>query len=271
VDTCASCHPIPENVESGVHLNSQVDLQFSGLAAAGGAMPSWNAQAQVCSNSYCHGSASPPWSSAQPLGCNGCHGEPPDSHRRFARVASACTDCHPPVPGASHVNGTTELGVSACDACHGSGLQGAPPPALDGSTTTDAVGVGVHQRHVDRTLGDRMGRYLTCAACHPMPTATTDPRHIDIAAPADVDLPLGGTYDPQSATCVVWCHWDREPGPLWTDDSGAARQCDSCHGFPPIRTRAGTAHPSAPPDLSVCLQCHAFDPITHVDGEVNLP
>jgi predicted CxxxxCH...CXXCH cytochrome family protein len=268
---CVSCHPVPQVVESGNHLNGQADLLFAGLATAGGAMPAWDARTQVCSNSYCHGSVSPPWTGSGPLGCDACHGAPPDSHARFARVASACADCHLPVPGATHVNGGVELGVSECDACHGSGLEGAPGPALDGATDRAAVGVGAHQRHVDRTLADRTGKYLTCATCHPVPAAIADQGHIDSTAPADVDLPLGGSYDPQSATCVVWCHWDRAPGPLWTDDSGAARQCDGCHGFPPLRTRAGAAHPDARPELAVCLQCHSFHPFTHVDGEVNIP
>ena len=265
-DYCATCHPLPEAVEAVGHLDGSVALAFSGLATAAGATPAWNGTG--CDGTYCHGSGAPGWEDQGPLGCDACHAEPPSSHDRFARVAGPdrCVDCHPDATGDRHLDGIVDVGESACNACHG-GTDGAPPPALDGSVDPATVGVGAHTVHLDSALPGRIGRAVPCADCHAVPTTAGEAGHLDASAPSDVDLPLLGAYDPTTTTCTVWCHWDNEPGPIWTDDSGAEGACDACHGFPPITTRVGTPHPpSAPTD---CVSCHSFTPTTHVDGEVN--
>jgi predicted CxxxxCH...CXXCH cytochrome family protein len=127
--------------------------------------------------------------------------------------------------------------------------------------------VGAHQRHIDPLLPGRIGKVVACARCHDVPPDVLSPGHLDTSAPADVDVVLGA-YEAATQSCVVDCHFDRDPGPVWTDDSGAARACGACHDFPPVLTRIGTRHPTTPPDQAVCLQCHAFSPATHVDGEV---
>jgi predicted CxxxxCH...CXXCH cytochrome family protein len=100
-----------------------------------------------------------------------------------------------------------------------------------------------------------------------VPTSVLDPGHIE-GSRARVRFPFGGTYDAASGTCVVGCHFDKKPGPLWTNASGSARACNGCHDFPPSTTREGTPHPSVAGDVAICRTCHLFGPSTHVDGVV---
>ena len=186
--------------------------------------------------------------------CRGCHGA--DYGGGAVGVSCTSQSCH-------------TRPVESCDTCHGRGNRGAPPPALGDATDPAMRGVGAHQRHLEPALPDRMGRVVACESCHRVPATARDPGHIG-PAPAPVRLAGGGTYDPASLTCVVGCHWDRTPGPRWTDTSGAPRACDGCHAFPPDRTRKGTPHPSVTGEVTVCRSCHPFDPSTHVDGIVEL-
>lgn len=271
---CGECHALPQDLRAPGHINGTADVAFSGLAVAFGATPAWDAATARCSDAYCHGGESRSWQApAGAAPCDGCHGNPPASHARFRRVAgpSSCATCHPAPPDPRHVDGTLDLEPRiACDTCHGHGPLGAPAPALDGSADPFSRGAGAHRRHLDETLDDRIGRVVPCGSCHPVPASVTAPGHLDVSAPADVVLTHGGSYDSVTGSCVVGCHWDRTPGPAWTDASGAARACDGCHGFPPATMRDGTPHTPAPPELSACVACHTFTPATHVDGHVDL-
>lgn len=266
---CADCHPVPDRIDSPGHLDGVATVAFAGLATAEGATPSWDPATRTCAGTYCHGGAEIEWANID-LGCDACHRAPPENHDRFARVAAgdgSCAGCH---PGDSHVDGTIDIDEPGCASCHGEAGLGAPPPALDGATASSDVAVGAHVRHLDPDLGDRIGKVVACERCHPVPASVLEAGHLDGAAPADVELALGGTYDSATGTCTVWCHFDRSPGPAWTDDSGAARACNACHGFPPLTMRSGQTHPPSAPALSACRECHDFSPTTHVDGEVNL-
>ncbi len=271
---CDTCHVVPSQLVAAGHIDTRgtVDVRFAGVATIGGRSPTWDPAAGTCSNTYCHGvPPSPPWPTGT-ADCTSCHGEPPASHARFADRAmpGQCANCHPVPPDApEHVSGTIDLTLAVrCDTCHGAGSLGAPPPALDGTVDPTLRGSGAHRRHLDSTLADRIGRVVACVACHRVPSTPLDPGHIDEAAPADV-RPFDGTYDASAASCLTGCHWNRSPGPVWTDASGGARACGACHEFPPLRTRTGAPHPSVLPDIAVCLGCHAFDPASHVDGTVN--
>jgi hypothetical protein len=255
---CASCHPVPGGLDEGEHIDGDVDVILA----------SWDAASRTCADS-CHFGESPGWDDPERLGCDGCHQQSP-AHDRFDRVVSeaTCGDCHAGSPDTGHVDGELVIAIDGCADCHGSGGLGAPPPALDGSTDPGVPAVGAHRRHVDGSLSDRIGVVVPCSRCHPVPGDVLAPGHLDDSAPVDVDVILGD-YDPATNRCVVSCHFDRDPGPLWTDSSGAERACDACHGFPPVLTRIGTNHPPSAPQLSVCLDCHTFTVPTHVDGEVN--
>jgi predicted CxxxxCH...CXXCH cytochrome family protein len=273
---CNDCHDVPATLQSPGHINGSVEVHFSGIALTGGAKPTWNAADKTCSGVYCHIKQTPTWQKpTDEVPCETCHDAPPDTHVRWSRVTApapmACAACHPVPPMASHLDAKLQLTPNlACDTCHGHGPRGAPAPALDGSIAPTSRGVGAHARHLDETLADRMGRVVACEACHAVPASVTAPGHLDTSAPADVVLSQSGTYDATTQSCVVGCHWSKSPGPVWTDDSGAARACDACHGFPPVLLRNGTPHTVVAPTLSACLDCHLYTPATHVDGTVNL-
>lgn len=274
---CAECHKVPATARASGHLNESVEVTFSGAALANGANPAWSSEVMTCSGTYCHLDGSPDWKeSTGDTPCNICHRDPPVSHVRFSSVAGKgkCTDCHPepPNPDAqlTHINGKLNVRPEVnCTTCHGHAPMGAPAPALDGSTDPASRGVGAHARHLDGTLSDRIGRVVQCSVCHPVPVSIDAPGHLDESVPADVTLSDGGEFNSVSQTCVVGCHWNRSPGPQWTDTTGAERACDACHGFPPEKTRKGTAHTLCSPDLGACLGCHTFDPSTHVDNHVD--
>ncbi len=267
---CQECHVVPQSLRDAGHLNAAVDVVFSGLALQNNATPTWNGTLKTCSSTYCHVGQTVNWepATAATTPCDFCHGNPPESHGRFEHVASAstsCVNCHPAADSPSHVNGSIETNELTCAACHGMGPFGAPPTDLDGSTIATSRGVGAHRRHLEETLADRMGKVVRCSVCHTVPTQFSNVGHIDTTIPANVDLILG-QYDPIAKRCSTSCHFDVFPGPLWTDDSGAARECDACHGYPPALTRKGTPHTPS----SACLSCHTFSAPTHVDGGVDL-
>jgi predicted CxxxxCH...CXXCH cytochrome family protein len=237
----------------------------------GGAQPAWDPAEQRCAGTYCHGPLSPSWVDPTPIGCDTCHDAPPKDHARWSRVAidaSSCTTCHPSATEATHVDGHVDVTVSSCTTCHGSDGHASPPAALDGTTDPTSRGVGAHERHLNAALSDRISEPVLCETCHVVPSDVLSPGHIDQPT-TQVRFPFGGTYDAANAACTVWCHFDRSPGPTWTDASGAARRCDACHDFPPKITRKGTPHPSVAGDLTVCTTCHLFDRTTHVNGVVD--
>jgi len=260
---CASCHPVRTDARSEDHPGGAVELAFSGLALAGGAAPSFDAGEKSCAGVYCHGEETRRWEEPGPLGCGGCHANPPASHTRFAEPDEGCDACHGSEDG--HLDGRFELAELACSACHGAGPLGAPPRGLDGSTSGGAV--GAHRRHLDPTLEGRIGRVAKCDDCHVVPKAVDAEGHLDAAAPADVVLKKSGEYEPSTRSCTSACHWGVAPGPSWDDQSGAARACDACHGMPPLVTRLGATNPPSSPEL--CSLCHVFDPLRHVDGKVD--
>lgn len=270
--SCADCHRVPKTAREYRHPNGAVEVEPIGLAQAGGSSPAWSPDQDRCLNTYCHGAESPVWAPpAGPLACDACHGAPPAGHERFPVAAppAGCSPCHP-VPGdARHLDGAVDYLEPSCSQCHGEGERGAPPPALDGSTSPASRGVGAHTRHLDDTLEGRIGRPVACEECHDVPAAMFSEGHMDAAAPADVRF-FTGDYDPVTGSCVVGCHWDKDPGPVWTDTGPATTACDGCHAFPPLVTRKGTPHPAVEPSQQVCLLCHQFAVSTHVDGHVDL-
>jgi predicted CxxxxCH...CXXCH cytochrome family protein len=296
---CDTCHQLPSQTTEGVEGHASGDpstiIHFGNLALQGStpaSLPTWDSSTQVCSNTYCHGAASPPWTSKAQIGCEGCHAAPPANHSPWSRVASgtdSCATCHPaPTPetlptSATHVDGQVQL-TASCTACHGADGHANPPVSLDGSSDPTTRGVGAHERHLDGTLADRTTNPLPCNDCHVVPSVVVQPGHFD-QPQAQVVFPWGSrfgardAFDTTNATCNVWCHFNRTsdvdagPGrdPTWTDNSGGARQCNSCHDFPPVLCRDGTTHPTLGPSptVAVCQTCHVFSRSTHVNGVVD--
>ena len=115
--------------------------------------------------------------------------------------------------GPTHVNGVVDVTVTSCTTCHGSNGHANPPLSLDGSTDPTTVGVGAHEAHLDPSDPNRIVALpLLCNDCHAVPTAVVQPGHFN-GPQAIVRFPFGGTYDPTSATCNVWCHFNKTPGP----------------------------------------------------------
>jgi predicted CxxxxCH...CXXCH cytochrome family protein len=266
--------PTPSEIEKHASGDVASLIHFGGVAVAGNKSPTWNRDTGRCANTYCHGALSPVWTDPTKIQCDSCHGTPPDSHKRWGRLAvglTSCSTCHPPSTEPStprHRNGVVDLvDTVTCTTCHGEGARPSPPRALDGSSDPTTRGVGAHQRHLEAALPDRIAAPTTCNACHQVPKSVLEPGHLDTPE-TRVRFPFGGSYDATTGSCTVWCHFDRNPGPVWTNASGSARACDGCHAFPPVTTRKGTPHPSVAPDVEVCKVCHAFTPATHVNGVV---
>jgi predicted CxxxxCH...CXXCH cytochrome family protein len=156
---CATCHVVPTSATSPGHLDGpSATVTFGGVAASGGATPSWNRATATCATTYCHGGytgvfnysfpdgtgnpapaswtytgpkAAPLWT-AGPMTCSSCHGNPPAGgnwHSGLHGGGNGCNLCHPDVNAAGtaitnvalHINGTVEVQAAfkaSCFGCH---------------------------------------------------------------------------------------------------------------------------------------------------------
>jgi predicted CxxxxCH...CXXCH cytochrome family protein len=259
---CSECHVVPTAWDQPGHIFDQqgnvlpkATVTFGALAHTGGALPQWDGAS--CSATYCHGDATPSWSGGSAdAACGSCHGIPPANHAN-----TKCGQCHGRVAddGAHivdrslHADGRVSLGDDSgtCRSCH-------PSPG------------GAHVAHL--TAPHRIAAPIACETCHRVPTAVTDPGHID--HPLPVVFPNGpAQWDATTETCsATYCHGDTKPS--W---SGPAAVCGSCHGVPPSdAAHAPTMH------LQDCAACHARSidatgqllppPLGHhLDGVVDAP
>jgi predicted CxxxxCH...CXXCH cytochrome family protein len=170
----------------------------------------------------------------------------------------------------------------ACNACHGSNTNSAPPKDLSGESNTTSRGVGAHQAHL--TEGP-LRVAVQCNECHLEPANVSSVGHLDSDRPAVAEVVfgelattggLGPTWDPTTLRCAgVYCHGASKGGgtntsPLWTTVDGSQSQCGSCHGLPP---------PAPHPDDANCASCHGAtvnadnvsikDKTLHINGVVD--
>lgn len=281
---CQECHVVPETVEAPGHDDDgrPAEITFGSLARAMNHQPSYDAEVETCTNSYCHGQARPLWTEANASPCGTCHGLPPAAPHP---QSDKCASCHGDVIDEQrhflhperHVDGVVDYAApSGCTSCHGSEQNAAPPSDIQGNLEITALGVGAHQAHL---AGGKFGRPLECAECHTVPEKVTDEAHAD-ASPAEVTLvgvaqtqAHAASWDRASATCTdSWCHGpspgDARPSPVWNASHDI--DCQSCHGAPP---------PAPHPQMSNCSHCHAdvvgpdnttiVDKNRHVDGIVD--
>ena len=268
---CEVCHEVPTAVLDDGHLGSSpAEVLFEDLAMADGTSPTWDRATATCEDAYCHGGSllggtntEPAWTQfdgTQAM-CGTCHGVPPSAPHP---AATACSTCHPDTIDESfvididhHVNGVVELTGMACNACHGSAVNDAPPVSTSGSSDTGDVEVGAHQSHV--TEGD-LRAALACEDCHVVPVAYDDPGHVD-TLPAEVEWGALATadgvspaWDRTTATCEdAYCHGATLPRgsqtePVWTTVDGTQAACGTCHGAPP---------PAPHLAMSDCHYCHS--------------
>ncbi len=284
---CSACHVVPTRVDDPGHLGSEApaELTFSGVAAS----TEWDGE--VCSSSYCHGASltggtitAPRWTlvDGSQAACGACHGVPPPPPHPDS---SECGDCHPTmIPGAGLVIAYPELhgdgkldvvAAGACDGCHGSDGNPAPPVDLAGNTSTTETGVGAHRAHLQTSTWHKQ---VSCAACHVVPTAIADVGHADTDPPAELTFgPLAGAAVWDGSTCSgSYCHGSSLTGgtatePVWTTVDGSQATCDSCHGAPPPpphpdNSDCGLCHPTMTPGAGLVI---AY-PALHIDGNLDL-
>ncbi len=285
---CDDCHVVPDRVDAPGHIDGRAALAFGALATAHGAAPVWDRGAATCAATWCHGgtlgaggsNTAPIWTAVNEgqTACGTCHGRPPPPPHPSN---PACERCHPgtvlesgvvDAAGGRHIDGEIDAPALACNACHGSAANAAPPVASTGAESTGAVEVGAHQSHV-RTGALRLA--LGCETCHVVPSAM-------LHADGTVDLawsPLAGavTWDRGAATCSTYCHGATLAAggtntlPVWTEVGSGQTACGTCHGKPP---------PAPHPALSECRRCHP-DTVTaagaidvaggrHVNGELDV-
>ena len=221
---CEDCHDVPSAVDDPGHLDAApADFQWSALASADGAAPSFDRTQATCSSTYCHGATlipggsivEPSWTTVDgsQAACGTCHGMPPAAPHP---ARSDCEACHGEVhDGVSfvapslHIDGIVQLSGD-CGSCHGN------PPSPE---TESYVGSGgAHARHVG-TLG------YACSVCHGHDGS--GPQHdegngtvlrsnVDIVFDPNITFPGGTTmnnggspshsFGGGNPTCFVGCH-----------------------------------------------------------------
>jgi predicted CxxxxCH...CXXCH cytochrome family protein len=171
-----------------------------------------------------------------------------------------------------------------CSSCHGSSNNAAPPKAVDGETSTDYIGVGAHQTHLN---GGSIAGPVACTECHVVPAAIDLLEHpAPIPAPATIAFGqlartagANPTWDHDSATCTnTYCHGvtlgstNAPAPPLWTEVDGSQITCTSCHANSPSDLDA--SHPFH--GSYTCDTCHAkvtadgvtiLAPDLHINGQ----
>lgn len=226
--------------------------------------------------------------------CIACHGQPPDEPHP---ARHDCSSCHPTV-GPAGPDGNPVMtdpdhhndgqGVKLvpppqiCTKCHGNDQTGNPAPPSDtqGNTDPSSPKVGAHQSHLD--TNNSVSSNVMCESCHRKYQTIFDSGHRDgvgtVLFNGGVGVSNGvvAIYDPQLQSCSVFCHGvslnagGRLTLPVWTDTSGAPKQCDACHGKPPPLPHIQSEH---------CERCHdetagpnltIADKTKHVDGHVQV-
>lgn len=205
----------------------------------------------------------------------------------------ACVDCH----GSDYKGGLTGVscykchtepgGPTACNTCHGSKANPAPPNDLAGNTSTSVPGVGAHQVHL---LGSASFDSVSCSACHTVPDSAGPGLHPTGSAVAalnfsgvavtETNTPGSRFYDSTAATVVpkpsfsfqtlqcqnTYCHGNFKGGnnfsPTWTIVDGSQDSCGSCHGIPPN----DATHQGKGITLQKCYYCHS--PMIGPDGVI---
>ena len=286
---CDACHVVPTDFASHAPLDAGLPatVTFGGLALANNANPTFNPTTVTCSDTYCHQSLvrtnNPNWMAPRDstAACGSCHGLPPPAPHP---QNPDCSTCHSQVIDANrnlvdkslHINGVVDL-ATACNGCHGTAANGSPPPDLEGNTTSDHVGVGAHQNHLQPSATHGS---VPCNSCHAVPTAVDSPGHLD-ATPTTI-ITFSGlavanganpTFDSANVTCNnTYCHQSLVPAnnPNWTAPRDSAAACGSCHGLPP---------PAPHPQKTDCSICHSqvvdsnrnfVNVALHIDGTVQV-
>ncbi|HEY5955751.1 MAG TPA: hypothetical protein VIV60_04325, partial [Polyangiaceae bacterium] len=222
---CTECHHVPEGLEDPQHLDGDnvAEVTFGTLASTNGHRPIYDPISVSCAATYCHALASPNWEAPRNSteACGTCHALPPEApHPR----GTDCSQCHQAVIDAQrrfrrpelHVDGLVEVGVMACNSCHGTDVNGLPPPDNQGSLDQTRRGVGAHALHAEASLTHGS---IACNECHIVPPTVDAPGHRDTPLPAEVTFgtlaQAHGAKPRYSATTLScensYCHGSATP------------------------------------------------------------
>lgn len=212
--------------------------------------------------------------------CQSCHGE----SFNLPSTETSCLTCH-----------TSPGGPIACNTCHGSMNNIAPPQDLSNNLETTFPGVGAHQLHLGVSeFTSNMG----CTSCHVLDYDFYASAHIDGDNQVELvfdDLATNsGSVNPEynfsNATCSnVYCHGNfvflrdesdnswaynndmvgNNPVVDWTVVDGSQISCGSCHDLPPEGHK---------PYSQSCHLCHSqvvdenfniINKTLHINGEID--
>jgi predicted CxxxxCH...CXXCH cytochrome family protein len=213
-------------------------MDFTGLAVADLASPSYDYGTRTCSGVYCHGATradgtntAPIWTGG-PLGCSSCHGNPPLSVAPHSASTTDCSICHTAVPGPDHLDGDVDVvtvhpagyatptahgpdaiaGIATCQSCHGTDFGG-------------DVGPSCNDCHDDYGWS-ATALTTNCAFCHGTKDVTTKPTFDFASAPALAAPPEAVDGDPSNPS--IGAHQAHLLGESYS--SGFA--CAECHTVP---------------------------------------
>jgi predicted CxxxxCH...CXXCH cytochrome family protein len=278
---CDECHLVPQEVDDPGHRDTVLpaELTWGGLATADNTTPVYDSSDNSCGSVYCHGATLEPGGSVtRPVWtqvdgsqaqCGSCHSLPPGGNHV---LWSDCQLCHGMTVDAGqniiapdrHIDGSVDVSIPACDACHGSDGNPAPPLDTQGNSSTTARGVGAHREHLGPS---NWHQEIQCSECHLIPTLLADPGHLDSLLPAELSWgPLATDdgaqpiFDETTTSCSqVYCHGETLHGtgsnrqPDWTRVNQGEVVCGSCHELPP-----GPPH-SQQTDCTTCHECVVDD------------
>jgi predicted CxxxxCH...CXXCH cytochrome family protein len=222
---CASCHTAPGAVG---HINSNIEVSQSYPATAKHVSGTY---AGTCSTT-CHSStltavATPTWGTTAT--CASCHDASPTTGTHTKHTARvACTSCHTSPGAAGHVNSNVSVAVggyptTVAKHAAGSGYSTCSNISCHNSTT------GTNSFTAPAIAWGSAS--INCASCHGYP-------------------PVNDSHLGQVAGSCNSCHSNVLPGgtitastfvdpALHLNNNVEGGNCDSCHGYPPVRLMAG--------------------------------
>ncbi|MFZ1081704.1 MAG: CxxxxCH/CxxCH domain-containing protein [Candidatus Kryptoniota bacterium] len=220
---------------------------------------------------------------------------------------TSCASCH----GNDLAGGSTKVscykchqgndGTLACNTCHGSLLNPAPPKDLSGNSLAANPTVGAHQDHL---LGNSFTSGVACSSCHAVPRAagpamhptggnisvifsgvattetnTAESQYYDATQPTIIPTPA---FNVETLRCSnTYCHGNFKNGnnftPTWKNGDSTQAACGTCHSVPPNTTIHQVAFYHGPSEQN-CYFCHEpmmgqngiQDSTLHVNGKLEL-
>jgi predicted CxxxxCH...CXXCH cytochrome family protein len=303
LDDCKKCHGVVSDITGGVVKSSCMNSgchahSFAYTAAHSGDLRVGKTQLSNCKK--CHGEDFAGGIAKVTCMSSTCHVHSfdyandglPTFHglelkNKYAWNLDFCKTCH----GADYKGGTVQVscitchtsGPEACNVCHGSNNNAAPPKDIDNNTAKTFVTVGAHQEHlkgVSKTFG------IKCAECHVVPKSLKDAGHLG-TSPAEVafkDSLANTSTKGRIKTAMVWlrdsltckntyCHGNFTNGnnysPKWTKGQDEAK-CGSCHSLPPGGTHLPVTTCSICHNLTVDANMNIIDKSKHMNGVLNV-